>query len=103
MAPEQVAYLLVVGIAWAWSLSQVALAVRELNHWPPTWRVNAAQWITVKAFFFSMIGVLTWDDIPDYPWLVYLVAVSHLVAFVHWLRLPSPEKVDSIYLKEIVK
>ena len=99
IALSQLAYLLIVAIAWCWAVSQIRLALHELR-WPPSWRVNAAQWITVKAFFFSAVGWLAWDDIPTYSWIVYIIAVSHLIVFVHWTRLPSPAKAEAVYLKD---
>ena len=100
MTPAQLAYVLSIGIAWVWALSQINLARKELGHWPPRWRVNVAQWMTVKAFFFTVLGVIAWEDIPHYGWLVAIFVVSHLFAFVQWVRLPTPAKTDAHYLKE---
>ena len=100
MTIEQIAYTISVVIAWVWALSQIRIALTEIGHWPPRWRVTAAQWMTAKAIFFTYLGFAVWTEIPDNDGIVYLFAASELWAFVHWLTLPSPEKVDSIYLKE---
>lgn len=99
MSPDQIAYIASAGIAWLWAGSQIKLAIHELRS-PDTswWRVNAAQWLVVKAVFITYIGVAAWESIPDHDAMVYLFLISHLIAFLHWLRLPSPAKTDPLYL-----
>lgn len=102
MGPEQLAYLISAAVTWIWAISQLRIAMWELWHWPPQWRwrATAAQWMLAKAVFISYVGVATWGVIPEHAPIVYLFAGSHVVAFVHWLRLPSPAKTDPVYLPE---
>jgi hypothetical protein len=103
MHPEQIAYLASILIAWCWALSQIKLAIRELHDEDISWwRINAAQWITVKAVFITYVGIYAWDDIPANDGMVYVFVASHLCVFIHWLRLPSPSKTDPLYAKDPV-
>ena len=88
LTPE-VAYMILVTVAWVWAISQWVWLVRFRTGW----RLTTALWLTTKALFFTWAGGVFWFDWFDaetHAILIWSLATVHLIAFVHWVRL-DPE------------
>lgn len=80
----EVAYVVLVAVAWVWALSQVVYAVRG----PSLWRWAVACWLTTKAAFFTVAAVTWWTNhLPEraFRTALYLLVLAHAVAFGVWL------------------
>ena len=82
----EVAYMILVAIAWLWTISQWRMALATFNGW----RWSVTFWLTAKAVFLTNAGVIWWFNLtnPTYlEWSIYLLVVAHVEVFIHWLRL----------------
>lgn len=90
----QLAYAVIVAVAWAWAISQVKI----LRDTRDPWHVMVALWMVSKAVFFTFAGMAWWIGELYYNlFLVALVmlAATHLVTFTGWLRQSErPEPID---------
>lgn len=88
LTPE-VAYAILVTVAWIWAISQVIWFFRYRTGW----RLTTAIWLTTKASFFTYAGSIFWFDTFNtdmHSILIWALAIAHAGAFIHWVRL-SPE------------
>ncbi len=86
----EIAYAIVVAMAWIWALSQVRQAGRY-EGW--SWHHTTALWMTTKASFFTFVGSVWWFDWFDplaHELAIYALVAVHLVAFGHWIVLTPP-------------
>lgn len=88
MSIAHMAYLSIVVISWIWALSQIKYALKEPRYWPPPWGLTASIWLVADSVFFTYLGYLTLDDIPQHPWIVGFLSCVHIGAFIQWVRLP---------------
>jgi hypothetical protein len=86
------AYLVILGVAWTWGISQAVYAVRDGWEYPPPWRVFAGVWLLGKAVFLTYLGYFVWNDMDGHAFMVTTFAVIHAAAFVKWLTLPVEDR-----------
>lgn len=82
------AYAVLAFVAWFWGFSQVLWFWR---HKTP-WRFTTMLLMVAKAAFFTFVGSVFWFDWFDpnaHAVAIYSFAAVELVAFLHWLLLPS--------------
>ncbi len=89
----EIAYAVLVFVAWVWALSQVRQVVQTRSwRWPFPWRTTAALWMTTSAAFFTYVGSVWWFDQFSYDAhqiAIYTLSTVYVIAFVHWIRLPQ--------------
>lgn len=86
----EVAYAVLVFVAWVWALSQLRVAIVRGTRW----RWVTVMWMTAKASFFTVIGSIWWFNWLDTGVLsaaIYALTIAHVIAFIEWLRVPDAE------------
>ena len=84
----EIAYVVLVIVAWSWALSQVRYAWMQGD----AWRWITAYWLVAKAVFLSVAATVWWTNTLDdgvFRFALYNFVGAHLVAFIKWLTLPK--------------
>ena len=84
----ELAYVILVVVSSLWALSKIKAAVVIGGLW--SW--VTAVWMTIKASFFTVAGIIWWTNTVHETALatvLFLLAGIHIVVFVVWLTLPG--------------